>query len=313
MHDLRFYDFNFNLLAIENKFTYLGFLKKYNGVGTFEAHFPITSKILKLVLENEYLLVLWGSNQAIITGKQVGNKLVLYGREPTWLLTRRVTPKFSTVSGTPEKICADIVRNAFSDVENFVVERFENNFETINFWRNVYNPTEKVVSECLDRAGAGHRVYADIKNKNWVYQVVMGKERELIISSANKNAYNASYVEDFQDHVNGGWYESYSNGNDGEAQWKFIDSPKTGIYRWIGVLGGDSESDAKASLNTRKWEKEISVETKNIKYGKDYSLGDTVKLQVCFGNFKTTVIKKVKGVQMAVENGIYTENPVFAD
>jgi hypothetical protein len=313
MHDLRFYDFDFNLLAIENKFTYIGFLKKYNGVGTFEAHFPITSKILKLALENEYLLVVWGPHQAIITGKQVNTKLILYGREPTWLLTKRVTPKFSSVTGTPEKICADIVREAFLDVENFEVERYENEFEKIKFWRNVYNPTEKVVSECLDRIGAGHRVYADIKNKKWVYSMQMGSERELIISSANKNAYNDSYVEDFQDHVNGGWYESYTENGDGESEWKFIESPKKGIYRWIGVLGGESENDAKASLDTRKWEKEISVETKNLKFDTDYSLGDTVKLQVCFGNFKTTLTKKVKGVELICENGIYTENPVFAD
>lgn len=311
MRSIRFYSFNFELLQIENKFTYVNWTKKYNGVGTFEAHFPITTKILKLVLENEYLLAVQGENQAIITGKQVGDKLVLYGREPTWLLTKRVTPKFSKVTGTPEEICADIVTEAFSDVENFVVERYANEFEDINFWRNVYNPTEKVVSECLDRVGAGHLVKADIQNKKWIYKMYMGSEKPLVISSANKNAYNEAYTEDFQDYVNGGWYESYLNDESGTSEWKYIESDKTGIYKWIGVLSGTSESEAKSSLDSRKWKKEISLETKNIKYGTDYLLGDTVKVQVCFGNFKTTISQKIKGVEIIYENGIYTENPMF--
>ncbi|MBE7053745.1 MAG: hypothetical protein E7391_05650 [Ruminococcaceae bacterium] len=311
MDDIRFYDFDFNLLNIENKASYINWTIKYNGIGTFEAHFPIKSKILKTALETDYLIAVQGENQAIITGKQANEKLVLYGRTPNWLLTKRVTPKFSKITGTPEEISRNIVEDAFSDVENFKTEKYENSFEKINFWRNVYNPTEKVVKECLDRIGAGHMVIADVKNKNWIYKMQMGKVRDLIISSTNKNAYNETYTEDFQDHVNGGWYESYAEDDSGSSQWMYIESDKEGIYKWIGVLGGQSESEAKDSLNSREWEKEISLETKDVKYKKDYFLGDTVKLKVCFGNFKTTISKKVKGVKMEYENGIYTENPIF--
>ena len=311
MDDLRFYDFNFNLLEIENKAIYINWTIKYNGVGSFEAHFPLKSKILKTVLENDYLILMQGENQAIITGKQANEKLVIYGRTLNWLLTKRVTPKFSKITGTPEEIARNIVNDAFFDVKNFKTEKYENTFEKINFWRNVYNPTEKVVSECLDRIGGGHMIFADIKNKNWVYKMQMGKERPLIISSTNKNAYGETYTEDFQDHVNGGWYESYENDEEGNGVWTYIESDTEPIYKWIGVLGGQCESEAKDSLKTRAWEKEISLETKDVKYKKDYFLGDTVKLKVCFGNFKKTIAKKVKGVKIEYENGIYTENPMF--
>ena len=311
MNDIRFYNFDFELLDIENKFTYINWTLKYNDIGTFEAHFPINSKILKMCLENDYLIAVQGDNQAIITGKQAGEKLILYGRTPTWLLNKRVTPKFTKITGTPEEICAKLVTEAFSDVENFEVERFENDFDEISFWRNVYNPTEKVVSECLDRIEAGHKVVADIKNKKWIYKMQLGTEKPVVISEENKNAYNDSYTEDFQDHVSGGWYESYSDADDGTSEWVYIESDKTGIYKWIGVLGGSSQSEAEESLKTRKWKKEIKFETNNVKYGVDYNLGDTVKVQICYGNFKKTLSKRIKGVETIFENGVYTENPIF--
>ena len=312
MEDIRIYNFDFELLAAENKFTYVNWTLKFNAPGSFEARFPLTSKLVEICLENDYLIAVQGNKQAIITGKQVNDVLVLFGREPTWILTKRVTPKFSKRTGTPEKLCFDIVTEAFSDVDNFTVKRYENNFESIDFWRNVYNPTEKVVSECLDRVGAGHRVYLDIKNKKWIYEMYMGNENNpLIISSPNKNAYNDAYTEDLQDYVNGGWYESYNTDDSGESEWKCIESPKEGIYKWIGVLGGDSESEAQSSLDSKKWEKEIYLDTNGIEYGTDFNLGDTVRVQVCFGNFKKTLSKKIKSVEIITENGITSQQPMF--
>lgn len=311
MEDIRIYNFDFELLAIENKYTYVSWTLKYNGIGTFEARFSLSSKLVDVCLENDYLIAVQGDKQAIITGKQANDGFILYGRTPTWILSKRVTPKFTQKNGTPEAICASLVTEAFSDVENFEIKRYSGNFDEITFWRNVYNPTEKVVSECLDRIGAGHRVYIDIKNKKWIYEMLMGSDNPLVISSPNKNAYNNSYTEDCQEHCSGGWYESYSEDENGESVWKYIESDKTGIYKWIGVLGGDNLSEAQSSLESRRWKKEISLETKSVKYGVDYNLGDTVKVQVCFGNFKKTLSEKIKGVEIICENGNLTEQPVF--
>ena len=96
------------------------------------------------------------NNQAIITGKSAFADFTLFGRTPNFILSKRVTPNFTKKEGTIEEICADIVSDAFFDVENFVVKRTSGFTNSINFWRNVYNPTFKVISECLDREKAGH-------------------------------------------------------------------------------------------------------------------------------------------------------------
>ena len=50
--------------------------------------------------------------------------------------------------------------------------------------------------------------------------------------------------------MNGGFYEVI-NGETNESTWEEIASDKQGIYKWMGVLGGNSLSDAKDSLKQK--------------------------------------------------------------
>ena len=196
------------------------------------------------------------------------------------------------------------------DVDNFVVERTSGFTNSINFWRNVYNPTSKVVSECLDREKAGHTVYFDFENKNWVYKALKGKNTDVVFSRGKFNASNISYVEDFKEYVNGGFYE-FIDGETDESSWEEIASDKKGIYKWMGVLGGNSLSDAKDSLLTRKWKKDIKFDVKDMKFNKDYHLGDKVKTEI--GDFKRYDEKYISAVNIWYENANSGEKPVFKD
>ena len=88
------YDFEFNLLLTEPDIMKSRWLIYYNDVGTFEAHLPVTSELIKIINDNKYLVVCQRGLSAIVVGYEISNELVLYGRTCNWLLSKRITPKF---------------------------------------------------------------------------------------------------------------------------------------------------------------------------------------------------------------------------
>ena len=90
MKDIRFYDFDFNLVYIISDWISLNWELKYNGVGTFELQLPPLSGIIQFLEEQEHLVAVQGDRQAIITGRRLEDDITIYGRTPNWLLTKRL-------------------------------------------------------------------------------------------------------------------------------------------------------------------------------------------------------------------------------
>lgn len=319
--DIRFYDFEFNLLWTEHEIISTDWYIKYNGIGTFEGHFALNGTKAKKVFGNEYIVAVQGDFQAIITAKQIrGNELILYGRTVNWLLSKRVTPNFSTyrldIGINAEDIARWAVGEAFSDVENFVIADKVGLECEKHFWRNVYNLTSDVVSDCLDNADAGHELRFDRDTKTWVFRIYKGSELPLVISAENKNVYSVEYSEDIQNYCSQGWYEKIVSGDDGEESvWQKItsDAEKSGIYRWEGVLSGNSESEAQSSLKGKRYKKDCEAACSDLRCGRDYGLGDVVRVQFAFGEYKVSEKKRIVGVKVWSENNNCGEMPVFAD
>ncbi len=317
--DIRIYDFEFNLIQQTNTYNSASWSLKYNDAGTFEGHFPISVDIVPLIMGNDYLVIAQGENAAIITGRQAGTDFAVFGRTCSWILSRRVTPDFDQLTGTAETLTRGFVQTAFADVENFVLGPEFGLTKELKFWRNTYNPTLDVVTDCLAEDGAGHRVVFDTKNKQWVYQVYKGQELPLIISEANKNAYDTEITDDCLDFYTGGWYEQKSETQEGETDggstWIYIPgvSEKTGIYRWECTLSGSNESEAKSSLRTKRRKNETAVKSRDLILGRDYGLGDIVRVQIQKGQYQTTVKKRITGVNIRYEQGGTGQQPVFSD
>lgn len=321
MYDIRLYNYEFELIHIEHNIISVNTTLKYNDIGTFEAHFPISSDITVKALNEPYLVAVMGDDiQAIITGKQASaDEFILYGKTVNWILSRRVTQKFTTYNNSSitknyELLAREIVKKAFSDISNFELSDICGIQYEHDFWRNTANQTSDVVIDLLDNIGCGHSVYFDRINKKWIFKIYEGRENNIVISESNLNAYNSRYSEDIQNYYSCGWYEKISSESD-ESEWIELvkDSDKTGIYRWEGVLYGTSLSEGTRSLNSKKWDKIIKMKTKNLKYGTDYKLGDIIRIQIELGNFKETVSKRISGVEIWFENNNFGEEPVFSN
>lgn len=305
---LRLYDFEFNLLEVENNVINAKWIVYYNGIGTFQAHLPITSKLVKIVTENRYMVAVQGKFSAIIVGKELEDELVLYGRTCNWLLTKRISPGFDAITAYPGAYAAQIALDAFSDTENFVMGDCPDSEETRLESREGY--TADTVSDCLALGNLGYEVVFDIKNKKWVFNVLKGSENDLILSEGHKNAYETKCTFDIIDLATCGVFTE--NTDEGPVTKTVTKDPEmTGIYRWEARLGTGSETEAKAALSKLSENNEITLNVRNLTFGKDYCLGDTVRVQIIKGDYRSTEKKVIKGVEMRMEQGVYLEKPVF--
>ncbi len=331
MEDIRLYNFDFNLLCIENNVISSNWHLKNNGIGSFEMHFSIESEMTACVKENldiinnKLVVISQGKKQGIVTGIRLRKNCEIYGKTCNFLLSKRLTPKFSTssleIKKDVESIARYCVSNAFSDVDNFrlgdVLGFDEMYINGKHFWRNVYNPTNEVVQALMDNGGGGYSVLFDIKNKCWVYNTTKYRENNLLISVGMKNAYDMENTQMIGDYCSCGWYEKQQELVDGvrpDPVWTYITrEEKSGIYRWEGRLDGLYESEAIADLKTKKVSDETEVSLRNLYFEKDYNLGDIVKLQYKFGAHEKTVKKLIYEIILSYENNKISEKPIFKE
>ncbi|MBQ7791931.1 MAG: hypothetical protein IJ367_00340 [Clostridia bacterium] len=233
MEDIRFYDFSFRLLHIEHAVKAAYWTLKHNGVGTFEGTFPMSEALMEVLFSNRYLLIVQGAKQAIVTGRQAGTEIALFGKTVNWLLTKRSFPAYRSsalfAKGLIEKetvshILTYIIENAFSHVGNFkfrlkdgdgnVYEPTEESFLKLgipatekHYWRHTRRTVSEIVTDALDASGCGHRMFADIPGKEWVLEIYRGKARGVMLSEDLKNYTNTVLTDDLQEYCTGGWFD----------------------------------------------------------------------------------------------------------
>ena len=307
---LLFYDFDFNTVFVETRIITSRWTVCYNDVGNFEAHLPLSSDALDVILENRYLVAVQNGLSAIVVGYELGDELIIYGRTCNWLLSKRLAPIFSQVSGPLGELCANFALSAFSDVENFSLGTVQNGDEAQI--KGQETDAETLIKKSLANQNMGHSISFDIKNKSWVFEVTKGKDSDIIFSEANKNAYNLRLSSDILDFANCGYY-TQNTANGKERIYIKSDDKKEGIYRWEKQLSSDNAEDAEIELSNAKIDNEVTLNVKNALFRKDYNLGDVVRVQIIKGKHKNTVKKRIVGVEIKYSQNVSYEMPIFDD
>lgn len=293
---LIFYDYEFNLLAAETNVISGTWELYYNDVGSFEAHLPLNSEIVKLLSEHRYVVVREGTRCAVIVGYQLSDELVIYGRTCNWLLEKRIAAP-AEYTGYAANLARSAVRTAFSDSGITVQEGIPGN--QITFKQSSNATVREVISGILAQDNLGHSLDFDYINKCWNFRILQGVQRPLLISEANKNAWDLSLTEDILDLATCCVYDegSYDSGE------------KTGIYRWQKAVTAKSEEEAKEQLSACRAGSELTLKLRGIVYGTDFELGDTVRVQTIKGPLRKTEKKRIKGVYMETAGGAV--KPIF--
>ena len=313
---LRFYDFEFNLIHIEPRFVSSSWSIRHSAPGTFEAHFPIESEVLSVVAQNKYLVAVQGDFAAIVTGYDTHDDFAVYGRTCNWILSKRIVLPFEEISDNGGSIAYRLVSDAFGDVSNFISESVSVG-EAITFSKQNPATVLDAVTDCLAQVSLGHEVRFDIENKQWVFKVTASKQNDLVISESLKNASDTAITADILDRADCGYYEKRTEAADGSTtqSYEYLcnSDVASGIYRWEALLSGSSESEGKSSLMTKKENSTLTLNTHDILYGTDYSLGDIVRVQFTKGALKKTEKKRICGVDIQYKNAEKFEQPVFEE
>ncbi len=307
---LLFYNFEFEPVCAQTRVISSSWTVYYNGVGRFEAHLPLESDAVETVVSNRYLVARQGNFTAIVTGYELLDELIVYGRTCNWLLSKRITPAVAATEEMPALLAEKFVKAAFYDVENFETGLTCQTDKSVFEFREA--TTLEAVTACLDTVKAGHSLVFDFKNKKWVFNTFLGGETGLIISEANKNAYDMRVSSDILDYATCGVFDLLSD--EGAVSTEIEKEPdKTGIYRWQAKLAESSESEATASLDEKKVRYEATSKNHGIKLGRDYELGDIVRVQIIKGAYRSTIKRRISGVEVQFAYNKCSEQPIFEE
>lgn len=322
--DIRFYDFDFNLLYIMPPFSktigYSSFnaKKEFNGPGSFEIVF-LDDELKKLIEKNrDGLFVQCGKFQGYVTGYQwESNNCSIFGKHLNGLLSWRVVRSNTLTNHTVAEAFIELITNSYSEIFQYVTA--DNEFTGINTYTNdKYEQGDKVIEAFCKSYGAGYEIAADFKEKTLAIALKKPKEKILMLSENNLNAYDIVVSYDNKERITGGYYtEKYTateNVNNAiveveRVRYPYIGSENaTGLKRRDIFFKAENESDAKVELTNKKVFNQYTFETKNIEYGVDYELGDIVRIQTG----TETVKRKVTAVNLWNEKE-YGEKPILSE
>ncbi|MBQ7097011.1 MAG: hypothetical protein IJN96_02960 [Clostridia bacterium] len=373
MIEVRFFDFDFNRMGEFPHFLSLNFEKNFCGYGTAEIHFSITQhEVLEILEKNSYLIFAAGEDTAVVTGWKIGDDIAVFGRTPEWLLTKRGVAAFSYDNESAEAIAANVLNSVAGDFAE--VAEFEDLGEKISYSTDEVRVLHDVITQILGQYGLGFALEPDFVNKKFVFRILRGCESTVLLSEANRTAYDTVFMTDILDLASGsGWYKcrfidmggwnaaknspTLSNGNannypkfykitdahssrfnlncvegeylycdNAEGIWKtdeerpgeiwgYVDNPDVaGAKKWDVVLNGTKTvAEAMTEISGKTQKESSELETRNVEYGVDYDLGDIVRVQVEFGQFKRTFKKRITSVNIYYDADKSGVKPVFGN
>ena len=312
-NDVYFYDFGLNKVyelpsfGADKGYISVNATIDFCDAGSVEIVF-VDEKLKSII--NDYkgnLIVVYRNFQGFLTGYQFEEKNSLFGMSLNGLLHRIVIPKtITTLSGNVETLA----RAAISANADWLILGEEKVFEKeVKYSTDTYKTADKYIHELLALDNAGYRISADIKNKQYIFEVLKSEETELLLSTNNLNAYAFTETYSNKPVCFGGWYEQEQS-DDSEAVWTYItlDDTLTGINRIDTVLSAKNEEEALQELAAKKAEFTVDLKTRKLAYGIDYNIGDIVRVQ----NNGIATRKRITGINMSMENG-FVENPILSE
>lgn len=306
MNDIYFYDLDFNLLyilpnfGVDRGYISVNTKEEFNGSGSVEIVF-IDDELKAIVRQyRDDLMVVWKDFRGFITSYQFNKQCRLTGMSLNGLLHRSVIPQTVTeLTGDVETLA----RSALANVPWLTLGEITGFTNIVKYSTDTYLTADTYIQELLVKDGAGYDIAADFEDKTFIFTVLKASENSLVISEGNLNAYNPVETYINKELAYGGWYK------DSEEEWHYLNpDEKTGIYKIDTVLSSETEEEALEEMKDFKARSELTVETKTLKHGEDYKLGDIVRVQ----HDGLTVQKKITAFEMWADKGS-GEQPILEE
>ncbi len=309
--DIRFFDFEFRLLHVENRFLSSNWNVYYNDIGNFEAHFDLSSDVLPVIMENHFMIAVQGNHAAVVVGKSLGDDVTVYGRTCNWLLTKRVTNAFvENGSKTLFEVVSQKVKEAFPEAEVVIGDPVSTSL--VSAEQSDKCEAFEVIQALLEQEKLGHEIQFDFPRSRFVFRVLKGNDNPQVFSTSNRNAYDAAMSSETLETLTHGLYKQKTE--NGEV-WKeaVLQTPEVSLLKWVGIVSAGSESEAISALAKARETNHVQGKTAGVSFGTDYALGDIVTFQHQAGKYRYSARKRIAGVNLWYESGNIGEEPIFDD
>ncbi len=317
MEDIFFYDLELNRLhtlapsGSKSGYIMVNTRQEFRGDGSAQINFWSDDLCNIIRAHPEGVIFRIGKFEGVITDYNFKkDEKTLYGAHLNALLRKAVIPTQTITDKDPE---TELYKIVTAKIPWLSTAEVKGGFDKLTYTSDTYMRGNEFFADVAQNAKIGYRVYADFVQKKYFFELLASDENSLMMSESNLNIYEIE-----EDYVGtsaafGGWYQKEqkdSNGNATDPVWTYIKSEeKEGIYVTDTVLSATTEDEAKKELAGYAAEKTVSTKTRNIVYGKDYRLGDKLRMQQ---NGDCT-IKLVNAIEMWWESGHYSEEPELTD
>jgi hypothetical protein len=309
--DVRFYDYEHNLIAIVAHKQSVNWQLYYNDIGTFELHMAMSEAQAEKILNNDYLVAVQGDLAAVIVEKQVsGNDLAIFGRTCNWLLTKRVVTPFESSSDVIEMVKS--LTPEYMDFENDTVTESESTFSVTSM-----QSVSDFVIEYFNEHSFGHEVLFSLGDDGaakWIFRAYEGEERDIIMSESARTASEMTYTDSLLEYASEGVYSETKEDSDGNTTIEYVTvkkDDKEGIYKTEISLDAQTKEAAESELEEKKWIRSSEGTMRRYRFGEDYYLGDIVSLQFERGKFRRSNLCRVEGVHIWEEAQSSGEEPIL--
>lgn len=304
--DIRFYNFDLDLMYILPGYISVSVTQEFNGDGALEIVYT-DPELRQLITDNrDNIIVSWRGFQGFVTGfKNDDAQNRLLGMSLNGLLHRVVIPAQPETTADVETIA----RNAVVQYAPWLTLGAVSGFtESDAHSTEKYMQGNDYIKQLMQTDNGGYRITADFKTKKFVFECLKSRTNPLMLSASNLNAYDFEVTYTNKELSYGGWYKKEQE--DADPVWTYItlDDAKTGVYKMDTVLEAATEAEARAELAQAVGEYDISAKTKDIYYGTDYQLGDIVRVQ----KDGITERKLISSVDMRRDSA-YSEQPNLAE
>lgn len=306
--DVVFYDLDFNKLHIlPPSSKSVGFKSmdtkiEFNGEGSFELEFWDV-KLERLIRAHpDGMLVRFGDFEGITTDYQFSEKQrKIFGSHLNGMLNYEV---FSPVAESASKRSPAVLAKSVIDKSKMLTWVNPGvSFDYIDFKAENYQSGYKTIQSICKTAKCGYKIYADWAEKKLYFKLLKSNNNPLMLSEKNLNAYQIKEDFDSKDLAFGGWWK------DENKTWHYIDGKKTGLKIRDTVLKATNETEAKNELEEKNADYKLTAKTRNIEFGKDYLIGDIVRIK----HGDVTDKLRVESVDIWQEGVEFGQEPTLKD
>lgn len=314
MMPLRIIDYGFNILAEIDDYQSLVFTRKYNKAGEFELHINMNKNNAdKLQKDN---IIILGNNShkvGIIRHREIkvddnnqqGEQLVVKGSTLSSIIGRRITippsdKAYDTFNAAAESVMKHYVdKNCISPadskrvIDNLILNKDLGRGVPVN-WHSRLKQLDEEVEAISNLSELGWEVYIDLNNKEFVFDVVQGRDLRaiqdilppVIFSIDFDNIRSQQYIDSSIGYKNKGYIGGQGEGENRDIV--EVGGAVSGFSRMETFIdAGDlKDGDDLQQKGVEKLKENPEIQTfeaevlnNTFKYGKDWDVGDVVTVK----------------------------------